>query len=184
MLWYNLQLCVIFIHTCRIFFVSILNESVPLWYIMLPKFLATWWGSPTPKMSEHAVSWNSIYYSQSYGCLLFYEKIDIFENFENFRFWNFLKKFWILRHSKIHSVIWKLSWYDIIIMFYYIISLSDINCRLIWGRNMKIYPHVEVGTPKLPSGSKGLSKRLYSLWHKRWNLKNLLMCRFDDFLRL
>ena len=37
MLWYNLQLCVIFIRTCMIFFVSILNESVPFicgtnWY--------------------------------------------------------------------------------------------------------------------------------------------------------
>ena len=87
----------------------------------------------------------------------FYEKIDIFENFENFRFWNFLKKFWIWRHSKIHNVIWKLSWYDIIIMFYYITSISDINYRLIWGRNMQIYPHVEVGTQKYPLGSKGLN---------------------------
>ena len=123
---------------------------------MLPKFLATWWGSPISKMSGHALSWYFIYYSQSYGCLLFYEKIYIFENFENFRFWNFLKKFLILRHSQFHNVIWKLWWYDIIIMFYYITSILDINCRLIWGRNMKIYPHVEVGTPKLPFGSKGL----------------------------
>ena len=123
---------------------------------MLPTFLATWWGFLTRKMSEHAVSWNSTYYSQSYKCLLFYEKIDIFENFENFRFWNFLKKFSILRHSQFHNMIWKLSWYEIINMFYNILSISDINCRLIWGRNMKIYPHVEVGTQKYPLGSKGL----------------------------
>ena len=44
----------------------------------------------------------------------------------------------------------------IIIMFNYITSISDINCRLIWGRNMKIYPHVEVGTPKYTLGFKGL----------------------------
>ena len=125
---------------------------------MLPKFLATWWGSPTSKMSEYAVSWNSNYCSQSYRCLLFYEKIDIFENSNNFRFWNFLKKILILCHLQFHNMIWKLSWYDIIIMFNYITSISDINCRLIWGRNMKIYLHVEVGTPKLPFVSKELSK--------------------------
>ena len=131
---------------------------------MLPKFLATWWGSPISKMSRHALSWNSIYYSQSYGCLLFYEKIDIFENFENFRFWKFLKNFCILRHSKIHNMIWKISWYDIIIMFYCIKSISDINFRLIWGRNVKIYPSVEVGTPKYTLGSKGLKSLSKFTW--------------------
>ena len=49
--------------------------------------------------------------------LNFFEKFDIFENFENFRFWNFLKNFWILHPSKIHDMIWKISWYDIINMF-------------------------------------------------------------------
>ena len=84
-----------------------------------------------------------------------------FWKFREFSILKFLKKSLILHHSQFHNVIWKLSWYDIIIMFYYIISLSDINCRLIWGRNMKIYPHVEVGTPKLPFGSKGLNKKLW-----------------------
>ena len=88
---------------------------------------------------------------------LFFEKIDIFENFENFRFWNFLKNFWILRHSKIHNMIWKISWYDIIIMFYYITSISDINYRLIWGRNMKIYHSVDICTPRYGLGFKGLN---------------------------
>ena len=49
--------------------------------------------------------------------LIFFEKFDIFENFENFRFWNFLKNFWILHPSKIHNMIWKISWYDVINMF-------------------------------------------------------------------
>ena len=47
----------------------------------------------------------------------FFWKIWLFENFENFRFWNFLKNFWILHPSKIHNMIWKISWYDIINMF-------------------------------------------------------------------
>ena len=29
-LWYNLQFCVIFIRTCKIFFVNVLTESIPL----------------------------------------------------------------------------------------------------------------------------------------------------------
>ena len=126
-----------------------------LWQKVLPKFLASWWRPSTPKISGDSVSWNSMHYSQSYGLLKFFENFWKFLIFEKFSiFWN-LKIFskWFLCHMDDHHG----CKYFIIDMFYIITIIIYINCRLIRWRNMKIYPHVEVGTPKYTLGFKGLS---------------------------
>ena len=55
------------------------------WQKVLPKFLATWWGPLTPEMSGDAVSWNFMYYSQSYEFLKIVkkcEKVLLFQRWE------------------------------------------------------------------------------------------------------
>ena len=81
---------------------------------VLPKFLATWWGPPTPEMSGDAVSDNSIDYSQSYMPLKFCQKCEkwtIFQRWEIPMNWYFKVCFKVhsfvskQRQSKIHSLI-------------------------------------------------------------------------------
>ena len=68
------------------------------WQKVLPKFLATWWGPLTPEMSGDAVSWNFMYYSQSYEFLKIVkkcEKVRLFHTFcQSLEIHNFANNTW------------------------------------------------------------------------------------------
>ena len=83
------------------------------WQKVLPKFLATWWGPLTPEMSGDAVSWNFMYYSQSYEFLKIVkkcEKVLLFQRWEIPMNWYFKELLWG-RDMKGHKYIY--MWPDL-----------------------------------------------------------------------